>query len=138
MSVRDEQERRMAVAESRSTTELLMEVTDDLRMLVRKEIELARIELIDGLKAQLIGAGIITLAVISVLPALLFGIFALVYWLPFSLEVSFALVAAGMLILALIGIGAGIGIMRRRRPKLDKSVASIKEDVRWAREQLTS
>lgn len=128
----------MAVTESRSTAELVMDVADDLRMLVRKEIELARIELMEGLKAQLIGAGVITLAVVSLLPALLFGLFALVHWLPFSLEVSYAIVAGGMLLGAVMLIGIGIWIMKRRRPKLDNTVASIKEDVRWAREQLTS
>ena len=128
----------MAVTENRSTAELVMDVADDLRMLVRKEIELARIELMEGLKAQLIGAGVITLAVVSVLPALLFGLFALVHWLPFSLEVSYAIVGGGMLLGAVMLIGIGIWIMKRRRPNLDNTVASIKEDVRWAREQLTS
>jgi hypothetical protein len=128
----------MAVTQDRSTAELVMDVADDLRMLVRKEIELARIELMEGLKAQLIGAGVITLAIISILPAMLFGLFALVHWLPLSLEVSYAIVAGGMLLGAVMLIGIGIWIMKRRRPKLDNTVASIKEDVRWAREQLTS
>jgi uncharacterized membrane protein YqjE len=128
----------MAVAESRSTAELVMDVADDLRMLIRKEIELARIELMEGLKAQLIGAGLITLAIVAVLPALLFGLFALVYWLPFSVAVSYAIVGGGMLLGAVMLIAMGIWIMKRRRPKLDNTVASIKEDVRWAREQLTS
>ena len=128
----------MAVAESRSTAELVMDVADDLRMLIRKEIELARIELMEGLKAQMIGAGLITLAVVSVLPALLFGLFALVYWLPFSVEVAYAIVGGAMLFGALLLIVIGVRVMKGRRPKLDKTVASIKEDVRWAREQLTS
>jgi uncharacterized membrane protein YqjE len=128
----------MSVTESRSTAELVMDVADDLRMLIRKELELARIELMEGLKAQLIGGGLIALAVISVLPAMLFGLFALVYWLPFSVEVSYAIVGGAMLFGAVVLIGIGIRIMKSRRPSLDKSVASIKEDVRWAREQLTS
>jgi uncharacterized membrane protein YqjE len=128
----------MAVAESRSTAELVMDVADDLRILVRKEIELARIELMEGLKAQMIGAGLITLAVVSVLPALLFGLFALVYWLPFSVEVAYAIVGGAMLVCAVLLIGIGIRVMKGRKPKLDKTVASIKEDVKWAREQLTS
>jgi hypothetical protein len=122
----------------RSAAELVMDVADDLRLLIRKEIELARIELMDGLKAQLIGAGIITLAAIAVLPAMLFFLFALTFWLPFSNAVSFAIVGVALLALALGGIVGGIGIMKRRRPNLDRSVASIKEDVRWAREQMTS
>jgi uncharacterized membrane protein YqjE len=128
----------MAVAESRSTAELVMDVADDLRMLIRKEIELARIELMEGLKAQMVGAGLITLAAVSVLPALLFGLFALVYWLPFSVEVAYAIVGGAMLFGALVLILIGVRVMKGRRPKLDKTVASIKEDVRWAREQLTS
>ncbi|MEX0873520.1 MAG: phage holin family protein [Actinomycetota bacterium] len=115
-----------------------MDVTDDLRLLIRKEIELARIELIEGLKAQLFGAGLIALAVIGLLPALLFGLFSLAYWLPFSDAVSFAIVAGGLMLFAVLGVFAGIWIMRRRRPRLDRSVASIKEDIRWAREQMTS
>jgi len=129
----------MAVAEGQhSTVELVMSVADDLRMLVRKEFELARIELMDGMKAQLVGAGMIALAVLGVVPALLFLVFALVFWLPFSPEVSFAIVGGALFLVAASGSVAGVIIMKRRRPNLDKSVASIKEDVRWAREQLTS
>jgi uncharacterized membrane protein YqjE len=127
----------MTEAPTRSTAELVMDVADDLRMLVRKEIELARVELVEGLRAQIIGLGIILLAVIGVLPALLFGLFALTYWLPYSEAVSFAIVGAGLLAFAAAGTVIGIGIMRRRKPRLDRSVASIKEDVKWAREQLT-
>ena len=128
----------MTETSSRSTAELVMDVADDVRLLVRKEIELARIELVEGIRAQLIGAGIIFLAVAGSLPALGFGLFALAFWLPFSREVSFGLVGAGLIAFTVIGTFIGIRIMRSRRPRLDKSVASIKEDVRWAREQLTS
>ena len=128
----------MTDTSTRSTSELVMEIADDLRMLVRKEIELARISLMDGLKAQFIGAGLIALAVIGVLPALLFYLFALTYALPVPRALAFAIVATGLLLFAGIGVIIGFRIMKRRRPKLDKSVASIKEDVKWAREQMTS
>ena len=114
-----------------------MDVADDLRMLLRKEIELARRELMEGLKAQLIGAGIIALAILSVLPALLFAVIALALWLPFSREVSFAIVAGGLSLFTVAGTVIGILVMRRRRPRLDRSIDSIKEDVRWARDQMT-
>ena len=128
----------MTEASPRSTAELVMDVADDLRMLVRKEIELARIELMEGLRAQFIGVGIISLAVLGSLPALGFGLFSLAFWLPFSREVSFAIVGGGLLAFAVVGTAVGIMIMRSRRPRIDRSVASIKEDVKWAREQLTS
>ena len=122
---------------TRSTAELIMDVADDLRMLLRKEIELARVELMEGLKAQFIGVGIIALALISVLPALLFAVIALALWLPFSREVSFAIVAGGLASFTVVGVVLGIWVMRRRRVRLDRSIDSIKEDVRWARDQMT-
>lgn len=121
-----------------SVAELVMDVADDLRLLVRKEVELARIEFLDGLRAQLVGAGVIALALLSLLPALLFAVFALAFWLPFSRAVSFAIVSGGMAVFTVGGVFAGIRIMRRRRPGLKRSIDSIKEDVRWAREQITS
>jgi len=128
----------MADTSTRSTAELVMDVADDVRLLVRKEFELARIELMEGLKAQLIGAGIIALAVLSVLPALLFAVVALALWLPFSREVSFGIVAGALSMFTVGGIVAGVVVMRRRRPGLRRSIDSIKEDVKWAREQITS
>jgi uncharacterized membrane protein YqjE len=123
---------------TRSTAELVMDVADDVRMLVRKELELARIELMEGLKAQVIGAGVILFALLALLPGFLMGLIALALWLPFARDLSFAIVAGGLAGFALLGTLIGIRIMKRRRPRLDRSVASIKEDVRWAREQLTS
>jgi hypothetical protein len=122
---------------TRSTAELLMDVADDVRMLLRKEIELARLELMEGLKAQLVGAGIIAFAVASLLPALLFGLIALALWLPFSRAVDFAIVAGGLSLFTFGGIGIGVLVMRRRRVRLRRSIDSIKEDVRWARDQMT-
>jgi uncharacterized membrane protein YqjE len=123
---------------SRSASELVMDVADDLRLLIRKEVELARIELMEGIKAQLMGAGLIAAAAIALLPAVLFFLFALTFWLPFSDAASFAITGTVLLLIAGISILIGVRIMKSRRPKLDKSVASIKEDVRWAREQMTS
>jgi len=128
----------MTDTSTRSTSELVMAITDDLRMLVRKEIELARIELLEGLKAQIIGVGMIAFAAICLLPALLFFLFALTFWLPWSNQVSFLFTGCVLLGLATAIILTGVMIMKRRKPKLEKSVASIKEDVRWAREQMTS
>lgn len=125
-------------AEARSTSELIMEVADDLRLLIRKEIELARIEFFEALRAQVIGGALIGLALVASLPALLFGLFALAFWLPYSPEVAFSLVGGGLMTFVLLGVLTGLAIMRRRRIRLKRSIDSIKEDVRWARDQLTS
>jgi hypothetical protein len=126
----------MEETSTRSTPELVMDVADDVRLLVRKEIELARIEFLEGLRAQLVGAALIGLALVASLPALLFGLFALAFWLPYSHEVSFSIVGAVLLALVALFILTGLGIMRRRRLRLKRSIESIKEDVRWARDQI--
>jgi hypothetical protein len=92
----------------------------------------------EGLRAQLIGAAIIALAVLALLPGLLFAVFALTFALPFSNAVSFGIVGGGLLLFTAGGALAGIVVMRRRRPGLKRSIDSIKEDVKWAREQMTS
>src|ERR1041385_7776811 len=114
----------MTDTSNRSTSELVMDIADDLRLLVRKEIELARIEILEVIKAQLIGAGLITVSLIALLPALLFFLFALTFWLAWSNQVSFAFTGVVLLALAGIAIMVGIRVMKRRRPKLERSVAS--------------
>jgi hypothetical protein len=122
----------------KSTVDLLMEVADDARLLIRKEIELARIELMAGLRAQIVGAALIALALLGVLPALLFGLVALALSLPFSNEISFAIVTGGLFLFAVVGVLIGWRIMRRRPVSLKQTTKSIKEDVEWARQQLKS
>ncbi len=122
---------------SKGTGDLVREVAGDLQMLVRKELELARIELVDGLKSQLTGAGVIALAVLSSLPGLLFLIVALALWLPVGPAAGFAIVGGALLLFTGGGILVGVRIMKRRRPKVGPTVERVKEDVRWARGHLT-
>jgi uncharacterized membrane protein YqjE len=122
---------------SRSTGELVLDGADDLRMLVRKELELARVELMEGVKAQLKGAGVIAVALIAALPGFLFLFVALALWLPLGAAAGFAVVGGAMLLFTVIGVLAGIRVMKSRKPTVETAVGSIKEDVRWAREQLT-
>lgn len=126
----------MADVGTRSTTELLMDVADDVRLLVRKEIELARIEVVDGLRSMLLGTGVLLLAAFASLPGLLFLVIALALWLPFSAQVGFAIVGAGLLAFTGGGIAIGVALVKRRKPGISKTVDAVKEDVRWAREQI--
>lgn len=121
---------------TKGTGELVREVADDLRMLLRKELELARVELVDGLKAQLKGAGLIAAAGVASLPGLLFLVVALALWLPVSAAAGFAIVGGALLLFTAAGILVGIRLMRSRRPDIGTAVGSIKEDVRWARGHL--
>jgi hypothetical protein len=130
-------ERCMEDYSSRSTAELVSDVAGDVTLLVRKELELARTELLRGLKVWGIGGGLVVFAAVASLPGLFFLVIALALWLPFSAEVGFAIVGGGMLAFALLGIAVGVWMVKRRKPGVGTAVDSIKEDVRWARGHLT-
>lgn len=128
-------------AGNRRTGELVREVVDDVQLLVRKELELARVELTEGVKAQLKGGGLVALAVVAALPGLLFLVIALALWLPDVTALTraggFLVVGAGMLLFTVLGILIGIRVMRSRRPSVGPAVGRMKEDARWARDRLT-
>ena len=125
-----------------STGELIRDVAGDIQLLVRKELELARTELVEGVTAKAKGAGMMAAAFVLVFPALLFFFAALALWLPSLLPVSaaggFAIVGLLILLFAAAVIAVGLKIFKSRSPSVSTTVDSVKEDVRWAREHLKS
>jgi len=126
---------KMAVS-TRSTGELIRDVADDLRMLVRKEMELARVELVDALSGKLKGAGLLAAAVLAAFPGLLFLAVALAIWLPVGTALGFLIVGVIMLGLTAAGVIFGLKAMKSKQGGVATSVESVKEDVRWARGHL--
>lgn len=121
----------------RSTAELVSDIASDVQQLVRKELELARVELMEGLRSSLVGAGVIAAAVVASLPGLLFLTIALALWLPVSNAVGFAIVGGVMLLFTVAGVALGVRKLKSKKPTVGTAVESIKEDVRWARGHLT-
>jgi inner membrane protein YhjD len=124
--------------EQRSTVELVKSIGTDASLLVRKEIELAKQEVKEGIAARVMA--IVALSVAGVL-----GLFALGFLLAAGaagLDEVLApwasrLVVGGTLLL-LAGAGAAAGVRRLRSPSLApvKARENIKEDVEWARAAL--
>jgi hypothetical protein len=118
---------------------VIASVVDDARTLVRKQVELARIEMTEALSLRAKGAGMMAAAAGLGLFALGFaaasGSAALDLVLPTwaaHLIVSAVFVAiAGVLILA------GRHAMRTAPTTPERTQETLKEDARWARKQLT-
>jgi uncharacterized membrane protein YqjE len=115
-----------------SIGELLKRLSEDVRLLVRQEIELARAEI--ARKAATAGIGLALLGVAAALGLGLLG--ALVAALILGLAATAlpawaaALVAAGVLVvLAGLAALAGVGALRRARPA--DAVREVKEDLEW-------
>src|SRR5690242_4209803 len=118
----------------RRTTELVRDVADDIATLVRKEVELARVEVVDSVVPKVKGAGLLVGALVLCLPGLFFLVVALALALPMSPALGFAAVGGTMLVLALLAVLIGWRLMKRKSKR--EALETMKEDVQWARDRL--
>ena len=121
-----------------STLELLRSISTDTVTLVRKEVELARLEIVEAITARLKAAGAIAAAGMLGLFVLAFLALAAASGLDRVLPswASRLIVAGGFLLLA---VGAIAFAARRfKQPPLTpaETKRTLEEDVEWARQQL--
>ena len=126
-------------ASDRSLGELLGEMTSSLSTLMRKEIELARVELKEEVRQAGKAGGLLGgAALIAYLGALLLS-------LALALGLSDALDAdpwVGLLVVGVIfvGVAAVLGVQGRNKlQQIDavpqQTVQTLKEDVQWVKQQ---
>jgi len=122
----------------RSTAELVAGSLDDATRLLRAEAELLKVGIVETIMGRLKAAGIVTLAVLAVLPGLMFLVIGATLWLPWSPQADF--VVAGAFLIAAAGLGVWLGIRKFKRGDKDGSEAldRVKEDARWVRQRVTS
>jgi len=124
--------------QERSTIQLVRDIATDTSTLVRKEIELARQELTEALKARLLGG-----AALAVGGAM--AVFGLIYLgiaagsaLSIVLPRWLAWLIVGGAFLVLAGGAALIGLAKMKKPPIapEETKRTVKEDVEWAKAQL--
>lgn len=122
----------------RSTGELVRSIAADTATLVRKEVELARQEIVEGVTSKVRGAGVLGTAGVLGLIALVFlGItMGAALRIVMAAWLAWLLTAAAFFLLA--GIAAAVGLKKLKGGGVapEKAKESVKEDVRWARAQL--
>jgi hypothetical protein len=129
--------------QSRPLGALLRDLAEGGTALIRQEAQLARLEITDALRGAGIGAAfIVTGAVLMLLGtlALLTGVILLAgdqwlrdrYWL--AALIVFA-IAGGV---ALVCAFRGSSLLSPRQLAPDETVATLKEDTAWLKQQLTS
>lgn len=120
---------------TKSTAELVAESLEDAQKLLRKEADLLRIGIVESLMDRLKGAGLVAAAAILLLPGLLFIAVGLTLWLPWSAQISYLFSSA--VLLGVAGIAIFVGIRKiKGGGKGSEAIDHVKEDARWAREQL--
>ena len=116
---------------------LVAEMTGEMSTLVRKELELAKVEMKEevgkaGKPAGMLGAGAVTAYL-----ALLFTSLALAWLLDEVMHVALAFVLVAVLhgVVAAVLLSRGRNEIKKVNPVPRQTVETIKEDVAWAKAQ---
>ena len=124
-----------------STAELLKQLSEQTTSLVRKEIELAKVELAEKGKKAGIGAGMFGGA--GALGFYAFG--AITACLILALATAVAPWLAALIVAVVYGAGAGILALTGKKkvteatpPVPEEALDSTKEDVRWVKTRATA
>jgi hypothetical protein len=124
---------------SKPTPALVADIASDIGLLARKEMQLAREEITEGVVARVIAIASMGVAGVFGLMALLFGglagAAALAYLLP---GWAANLIVAGAFVL-MAGPALLVARARAKRPSLapTETARTLKEEVEWARQKLT-
>lgn len=126
-------------APRRGIGELIRDLADDTRTLIRQEIDLAKMEVsrtvkgfaLDGVWIA-VGSLVAALGVICLVLAMALGLGELLdsHWLGTLITGTFLLLLAGLV------IWKGARGMSRRDPRPTRTIASLREDADWAKQEL--
>jgi len=121
----------------KSLGQLFGEMTADLGTLMRKEVELAKVETKEEVSRAAKAGGMLGAGGFSGYMALLFLSFALAWLLDEFMHVALAFLIVGVLyaIAAAVLLGRGRQDLKQVNPVPEKTVETLKEDVQWARAQ---
>jgi hypothetical protein len=121
--------------EDASLGELFGRLGQDLSLLVRQEVELAKAEITQEVTKAGKGAGFLGGSGITGLFALLLLSFAAAWGLAAAIPTGVAFLIIGLLYAAAAGFLflRGRSELRRVHPVPEQTVATVKEDVQWAK-----
>ena len=121
----------------KSLGELFGDLTSEMGDLVRKEIELAKVEARDDLKQLGRGAGMFAGAGLGGWMTALFISLALAWWIDQGLNtaLSFAIVGAVWALIAVVLYGRGRQEIKGVGEPLPETRQTLKEDVQWVKTQ---
>lgn len=121
----------------KSLADLFGAMTSDLSTLLRKEVELAKVETKDEMSRASKAAGLLAGGAVTAYLAVVFASFALAWlldkWIPRAL--AFLIVAVLYAVAAAVLISRGRRRIKQVNPVPQQTVETLKEDVEWARAQ---
>ena len=126
---------------NRSLNDLLKDLVEDLSLLVRHEMALARVKMTD--KARTYARASVMMIVAIVLALLAIGVLTacIILAIDLALPAWLAALIVGVAYPLIAGILVLVGRARLReagRPVPEQTIETIKEDVSWAKQQARS
>jgi protein-S-isoprenylcysteine O-methyltransferase Ste14 len=124
--------------DDRSTAEVLRSVTINAQTLVRKEVELAKLELQEGLAKQATAIGLFVVAAVLGLFVLAFAGVTAAKALEESLAawVAWLVVTGVFTLIAVVAVLVARRILGRTSLSPEQTTTSIQENVAWAKQRL--
>jgi uncharacterized membrane protein YqjE len=121
----------------RSLGELFTEMTSDMSTLIRKEIELAKVETKEEMGKVGKASGMLVGGIVAAHMALLILSFALAWLLDEVMPTPLAFFIVGVIyvIVAAVLVSSGRKKLRDVNLKPEQTVQTLKEDVEWAKAQ---
>jgi F0F1-type ATP synthase assembly protein I len=128
---------RVPKAADRSLGELFSEMTGDLSTLMRKEVELAKVEVKEEASRAGKAGGMLGGGAFAGYFALLFLSFALAWLLDEWMHTALAFLIVGLLyaVVAAVLVVRGRARLQSVNPVPQQTVETLKEDVQWAKAQ---
>jgi len=129
------------IRDASSLLDLGRQLLDEARVLVRKEIELARVEIVGLVKTNAVAIGLFAAAAILGLVVLIMLQVAIVTTVLVAVGQSAAFYVAWGLFafwLVVVAVLALIGRTKLRFKPPEKTIATLKGDIEWAKGQIHS
>ena len=125
------------MAVERSITDVLQNIIGDIQDIIRSEVRLARSELMAELNKMKAAAPLLVAGGVIALLAVLFLVWTILYALAIVLPMWAAALIVAVILAGMGGItlAAGLKQLRQVTPP-ERTIASVKENVQWAKQQI--
>ncbi|HEX9775915.1 MAG TPA: phage holin family protein [Actinomycetota bacterium] len=120
----------------KSTSQLVAESIEDAAKLFRLEGELLKDAIVEGVVERMKGVAAVLIAVVLVVPGLLFLVMSGALALPFSPWLDFLVASIVLLGLAALGAWLGVRKIKAGGPGSRAAMDKVKEDARWVRDRV--
>ena len=128
-----------APGQDRSLSELLAEMSSQVKVLISKEVELAKLEVKDQVSKASKAGALLGAAGVAALFGLLLVSFAAAWGLAAVIPTGFAFLVVGVVFLGVAGLlfGKGRRQLAEVSPAPDQAIAGLKDDVQVAKAALS-